>query len=490
MRPGRRLLRRRGRRDRAGRGDHRAARGTRTPRPCCGSPRSATSAAASCRSSPASRRRWARTSPAAGSPGAARPPSTPAGPARSTWLRLGPGARGALRPRQRPRARGRPPPRPAAAPMNRPTRLSRRSAADRRPRRCSRSTDVDVVLGRGWRANHVLSGVEPEGLAGRDRRPGRRDRLRQDHPGQDRGRPGPAADGPGDLRRHGDLRACAAAARRRERRSGHVQLVFQDPLRSLDPDLTVAEIVGEGLKIRGGLDGAEIRRRVDRRPGQGRPGRDAAAPHARPDLRRPAAAGLDRPGAGRRARGCCCATSRSARWTRATGTTSCGCSRELRDSLGLPIVIISHDLSSLAGIADRVVVLYRGRIVEDGPVEPGVHRAAPPLHGAADGLRASRPGNRPSSTTGPLSVHQLRRTTADPAPPSGPARASSPPAARSPSAPARVQPPPGRVADALERGLPPARRVARCRSGPVRPRYAQSHADQEGPDPCPSSSSA
>jgi ABC-type glutathione transport system ATPase component len=41
----------------------------------------------------------------------------------------------------------------------------------------------------------------------------------------------------------------------------------------------------------------------------------------------------------------------------------------LRDSLGLPIVIISHDLSSLAGLADRVVVLYRGRIVEDGPAE-------------------------------------------------------------------------------------------------------------------------
>ena len=44
---------------------------------------------------------------------------------------------------------------------------------------------------------------------------------------------------------------------------------------------------------------------------------------------------------------------------------------DLRDSLNLPIVIISHDLSSLAGIADRVVVLYRGRIVEDGPGRPG-----------------------------------------------------------------------------------------------------------------------
>ena len=53
--------------------------GTRTPRRCCGSPRWATSSAASFRSSPASRRRWARRSPAAGSPSAARPPSMPAG---------------------------------------------------------------------------------------------------------------------------------------------------------------------------------------------------------------------------------------------------------------------------------------------------------------------------------------------------------------------------------------------------------------------------
>ena len=33
---------------------------------------------------------------------------------------------------------------------------------------------------------------------------------------------------------------------------------------------------------------------------------------------------------------------------------------ELRGSLNLPIIIISHDLNSLAAIADRVVVLYRG----------------------------------------------------------------------------------------------------------------------------------
>ncbi len=34
------------------------------------------------------------------------------------------------------------------------------SATRRRRRRCSSVQNVDVVLGRGWRANHVLSGVD------------------------------------------------------------------------------------------------------------------------------------------------------------------------------------------------------------------------------------------------------------------------------------------------------------------------------------------
>ena len=90
----------------------------------------------------------------------------------------------------------------------------------------------------------------------------------------------------------------------------------------------------------------------------------------------------------------------------------------LRDSLGLPIVIISHDLSSLAGIADRVVVLYRGRIVEDGPVDQVFTR---PRHPYTALLMASAPRveTHAGDPGGALSVHQLRRTTADPAAPAG-----------------------------------------------------------------------
>ncbi|MCX8507376.1 MAG: ABC transporter ATP-binding protein, partial [Rhodobacteraceae bacterium] len=43
--------------------------------------------------------------------------------------------------------------------------------------------------------------------------------------------------------------------------------------------------------------------------------------------------------------------------------------RELRRKLGMAIVWITHDLGVVAGIADRVMVMYGGQIVEQGPVK-------------------------------------------------------------------------------------------------------------------------
>ena len=42
--------------------------------------------------------------------------------------------------------------------------------------------------------------------------------------------------------------------------------------------------------------------------------------------------------------------------------------RELRKGLGMAIVWITHDLGVIAGISDRVIVMYGGQIVEQGPV--------------------------------------------------------------------------------------------------------------------------
>lgn len=49
----------------------------------------------------------------------------------------------------------------------------------------------------------------------------------------------------------------------------------------------------------------------------------------------------------------------------------------LRDKTGVSFVFISHDLSTVASFADEIVVLYAGRIVEQGPTDEVLE---PPFH--------------------------------------------------------------------------------------------------------------
>ncbi len=63
--------------------------------------------------------------------------------------------------------------------------------------------------------------------------------------------------------------------------------------------------------------------------------------------------------------------------------------RELRASLGLALLLITHDLGVVAEMADRVAVLYGGRIVEEGPVAD-VFKT--PAHPYTRGLLACLPG--------------------------------------------------------------------------------------------------
>jgi peptide/nickel transport system ATP-binding protein len=65
---------------------------------------------------------------------------------------------------------------------------------------------------------------------------------------------------------------------------------------------------------------------------------------------------------------------------------------ELRERLGFSVVFITHDVSLLIEIADRIAIMYAGEIVEDAPVADvyrrprhpyahGLLRSFPPLHG-------------------------------------------------------------------------------------------------------------
>jgi peptide/nickel transport system ATP-binding protein len=68
--------------------------------------------------------------------------------------------------------------------------------------------------------------------------------------------------------------------------------------------------------------------------------------------------------------------------------------RDLRERLGLALLLITHDLGVVAEMADRVAVMYAGRIVEETPVA-GLFRN--PSHPYTRGLLASIPGGTPGS---------------------------------------------------------------------------------------------
>jgi ABC-type dipeptide/oligopeptide/nickel transport system ATPase subunit len=146
------------------------------------------------------------------------------------------------------------------------------------------------------------------------------------------------------------------------RRRGVVQYVFQDPLRSLDPDLSVVASISEPLRIRGGLSRGEIadtvhtfaaKVRLDeallsRFPAELSGGQRQRAAIARALITQPRLIILDEP-----------VTALDAA-NRVEVLASLTALRS--DDVGL--LYISHDLGSVAGITDRTAVLYQGSVVE------------------------------------------------------------------------------------------------------------------------------
>ena len=57
--------------------------------------------------------------------------------------------------------------------------------------------------------------------------------------------------------------------------------------------------------------------------------------------------------------------------------------KRLRDEIGMAIIWITHDLGMVAGLADRVNVMYAGFIIEEAAGKRAVHEPAPPLHHGA-----------------------------------------------------------------------------------------------------------
>lgn len=62
--------------------------------------------------------------------------------------------------------------------------------------------------------------------------------------------------------------------------------------------------------------------------------------------------------------------------------------RDLREKLGTAVIWITHDLGVIAGLADRVIVMYGGQIVEEAPVDVLYSN---PQHPYTEGLLGSIP---------------------------------------------------------------------------------------------------
>jgi len=150
------------------------------------------------------------------------------------------------------------------------------------------------------------------------------------------------------------------------RRRGVVQYVFQDPLRSLDPDLTAGESVVEPLLLQGiSRSEALVRARtyasrlhlehdlLDRLPAQLSGGQRQRVAVARALVTDPSLVILDEP---------------ASALDSANRVQVLEIVKDLR-AAGVALVFISHDLGSVAGVADRVAVLYQGQLVEAGPVK-------------------------------------------------------------------------------------------------------------------------
>ncbi|MEV0755578.1 oligopeptide/dipeptide ABC transporter ATP-binding protein [Streptosporangium sp. NPDC050280] len=163
-----------------------------------------------------------------------------------------------------------------------------------------------------------------------------------------------------------EISSLRGRALRAHRRTGKVRFVFQDPLRSLDPDHSVGTVVGEGLAVRRvppAERAARVRAALElvgldpalaaRTPGQISGGQRQRVSIARAIVAEPSLLICDEPVSALDA---------------SNRNHILRLLDDLRGRLGAGVVVISHDLSSLAGVADRVAVLYRGRIVEEGPI--------------------------------------------------------------------------------------------------------------------------
>src|SRR4051812_31432387 len=198
---------------------------------------------------------------------------------------------------------------------------------------------------------------------------------------------------PRRTRIEGNIQVCGAdllampAAQLRDLRGGLVSMIFQEPMTALDPVYTIGQQIGEIVRRHTGMSRAAARaralelldmvripsaeRRLDAYPHELSGGLRQRAMIAMALSCKPRLLLADEP------------------------TTALDATvqvqvlillRRLQRELGMGMIFVTHDLGVAAEIADRIAVMYAGRIVESGPVAD-ILRA--PAHPYTEGLLAS-----------------------------------------------------------------------------------------------------
>jgi len=198
------------------------------------------------------------------------------------------------------------------------------------------------------------------------------------------------------------LPPAALRARRRE-----FQMIFQDPFSSLDPLLTVGRILEEPFQLHRLPEGAERRRRIrdllqevaldesllPRKPGDLSGGQQQRIAIARALALEPRLLIADEPVSALDA---------------SVQAQILNLLADLKVRRGLTLILISHSLGVVRYLCGRVVVMYRGRIVEDAPAKSFFQG---PLHPYSRALLECSPflGTEPRTAR--------RAPAGDPAPP-------------------------------------------------------------------------
>jgi oligopeptide/dipeptide ABC transporter ATP-binding protein len=180
----------------------------------------------------------------------------------------------------------------------------------------------------------------------------------------------------------------------------HMQMIFQDPYSSLNPRMTVGEIIGEGLRLHSSLSAADIRNKVadwlarvglqpdhmSRYPHEFSGGQRQRIGIARALILEPGFVVCDEP---------------ISALDVSVQAQVVNLLDAIKKDLGLTLLFIAHDLSMVRYVSDRMAVMYLGSLVEIGPAN-GVFYT--PKHPYTEVLIASNPEPDPAHERGRAST--------------------------------------------------------------------------------------